>query len=167
MTNPGAATATTASRSTWQAKECHQRGYRLVAKNPEFLRRQAMHLAYLALAGPLTRGLYVLAKQLPPAMATSNQSDRFDFCLAARLLLRQLQAAGKKKVRANLPRRLPLWNAESVYGLAGLEEFFRDETEDLAKAFDARNGNDYYARQIEETLQRPQTITPPPLASAE
>src|SRR5262249_50307120 len=75
-------------------------------------------------------------------------SSRFDFFLACRLLFGQLAENGKTTMKLRLPQQFPLYMEDGQYELNNVSGWFSEQTADLARQFDARNGNDFFRKQI-------------------
>ena len=98
------------------------------------------------LTGNLDRAASALEVHLPNALSTPSALKRMHFYGAARFLLETLREKGEATLRLRLPPAFPLFEARGTYDTAALQEWFRKQVESLAAQFDARNGNDYYAR---------------------
>ncbi len=149
-----------------QAMQAHTTGYRLIAENPEFLPSVARHLRFLVLTLNLPRAVQVFEKHLPWAVETLVPFRCFGFYLAAKFLLEMLRETRHDTIAARLPNTLPVAHEERSYKIEELAVFFDAQCRDLAARFDARNGNDYFMRQLDEPQQWKQLITPYPLPRA-
>jgi hypothetical protein len=149
-----------------QAMGHHLKGYKLIARNPKFLSQHGMHLTFLTLTDNLARGVKLLERHLPMALATTGVAWRFDFYLAARLLLERLAEQGKDQLKLRLPETFALWNDGDRYQVADLAAWCTGQLEDLARQFDARNGNDYFKRRIAELQTLKKLVTPCPVPKA-
>jgi hypothetical protein len=129
-----------------EALAYHEKGYRLIGANPEFVSSAGRHLEFLALVGNLEEGIDALETHLPNALETPSTYDRMKFCWAAWLLMVMLMEQGRRSLRLRLPPDFALCDASAEYETAALLEWFRKEVKSLAARFDARNGNDYYTR---------------------
>ncbi len=148
-----------------EAMDYHVTGYRMIARNPKFISQIAKHLIFLTLTDNLPRAVKMLEKHLPDALKTSGQAWQFDFYLAGLLLLERLQEMGRQQVRLRLPEQIP----QGDKGRARTEElagWFRGQCQDLACRFDARNGNDWFSRRVQELQQLKKLVTPHPLPGA-
>src|SRR5262249_10101370 len=149
-----------------EAMQCHRRGFRLVARNPEFLDPVGKHLGFLVLTDNLAKGLTVLEKHLPWALETMCLDRRFQFYLGARLLLDRLRETGRQTVKLRLPRTFPGHQESAKYEVAALTAWVDGELEELAGRFDARNGNQYFRQRIADNLQLLELRTPCPSRAA-
>lgn len=133
-----------------EADEFHAKDYRLIRRNAEYMQQIGEHIAYLTHRGNLKKAVSLLEKHLEWISGTYEQSPRYYLLAAATHLLEQL-GEGTKKLR--LPKDFALYDASNQYDVAKLADWFRAERDTLAKAFDQRNGNDYYSRRIPEILR--------------
>ena len=126
------------------AADSHRAGYRLTRDNPKFVGHNGLHLAYLALTGQYGKAAKLVSRHLPEATATPADAWRFDFYAAARLLVDRVTAAGvdpdvKLPDAVGSPDGPERWPTLGAWLVAELDT--------LSAAFDARNGNDWYAVQ--------------------
>jgi hypothetical protein len=131
-----------------EAMSYHLRSYRLTSRNPRYIDRVGDHIIFLSLTDNLGKGATLLQKHLFNALTAVDISSRFDFYLACCVLLNQLTDTGKPALKLRLPQQFPLYQENGQYELAQLSRWFAGQTADLARQFDARNGNDFFQRQI-------------------
>lgn len=146
-----------------EAMQYHRKGYRLIMHNKDYLNSIAEHMVFLVVTDNLERALDVLENYLSWALSASDQSARFKFYKAALLLLDLLQERGKERLWLRLPEAFPLWRESREYEVSELLRWFEDATHSLAKKFNERNGNDYFTRRIDETMQLKKIISPHPM----
>jgi hypothetical protein len=146
-----------------EAMQCHRRGFRLVARNSEFLEAVGEHLGFLALTDNLAKGVGILEKHLPWALETMCLDRRFEFYLGTWLLLARMADTGRKTVKLRLPRAFPNYQENARYEVVALKAWVDGELEDLAGRFDARNGNQYFRQRIADNHQALGLLTPCPL----
>jgi pentatricopeptide repeat protein len=132
-----------------EADEFHAKDYRLIRRNPEFLRQVAEHIGYLTHRGNISKAVSLLEKHIGWISGTFEMIPRYYFLTAATNLLEKL-GEGKKKLK--LPAEFERHEESGHYDLPQLAQWFRDERDELGKAFDKRNENDYYSRRIVEML---------------
>jgi hypothetical protein len=147
-----------------EAADHHRRGYRMISRNPEYLRSWAHHLDFLTLTDNLTRGLRHLERHLADALASPSQTSQFAFFLSARLLLDRLVEQGQASLRLRLPAGFALHRPGGKYDTAELAGWFAARAVVLARRFDERNGTGYFARRISRhrelrKLARPYALT--------
>jgi hypothetical protein len=147
-----------------EAMTYHRKGYRLISRNRSFLQAAAKHLEFLALTDNLAKATKLFEAHLPWALETFDDLDRFQFSMAARFLFDRLQTSGKKTVKLRLPSTFPLFDESGKYGVPDLADWLRTDAADLARRFDARNGNDSFARENEASLALESLVKPFPLS---
>ena len=146
-----------------EAMSYHRKGYRLVARNPDFVSQTGQHILFLAMTENLAKGTTLLEKHLPAALATVNEGTRFGFYRAAFFLLERLAEQGKASLKLRLPEAFPPRPVKGRYTTADLAGWFQSELTDLARSFDARNGNGACARRVAELQELKALVTPHPL----
>lgn len=141
------------------AAEYHRRGVRLLGTNPKHVASAARHLSFLAVTDNLPAAARYLEKHLGNALATTCPAWRFEFAAAAAFALDRL-AGRPRPPRVRVPA-----GAALPAGLdpAALRDHFRGEARELAAAFDARNGNDSFARRLADLNALHQRVTPYPM----
>lgn len=134
----------------------HRRGLRLAKANTEPFPLMAKHLIFCAVTGNEARGLALLERYLPELPEKSLDAvDQFRALVSYGVLLDAVQRSGHGDtiVRGTGEPALA-----AMLGLPGdgpvsatvMAAVSWAKAAELAAAFDARNGNDYYARQIAE-----------------
>jgi hypothetical protein len=146
-----------------EAMANHRKGYRLIAGNRYYLQRFAQHLDFLAITDNLAKGLKLFEAHFPWSLECFDLDDRFRFSLASRFLFERLLLSGKKTVKLRMPSTFPLFNDSGKYDLSALIAWLEADSVDLAARFDARNGNDSFARRIEASRELQALVTPFPL----
>ena len=126
------------------AKQMVSSGYRMVQDNDELLEPASQHLSVLAVSGQLAEAIPVIERHAKPAHETPSDHNRWAFYEATALALTQL-VKQELEVRLRLPSEMPCANPDNRYSTSELANWFHQEAEQLSKAFDTRNGNDYYA----------------------
>jgi pentatricopeptide repeat protein len=132
-----------------EADEFHAKDYRLIRRNPEFIRQVAEHISYLTHRGNLKKAVSLLEKHVGWIIGTYELMPRYYFLTAAAHLLDRL-GEGKKKLK--LPTEFEKHDPSGKYDLPQLAGWFKGERDELGAAFDKRNGNDYYSRRVLELL---------------
>jgi hypothetical protein len=133
-----------------EAAAYHQKGYRQIARNPKFIAPVGQHLTFLTLTDNLAKGVKLLEKHLPAALATVGLAWRFKFYLAARLLVLRLAEQGKESLKLRWPKTVPVANEAGKYAVSDLADWLDGQLHELAGRFDERNGNDSFKRKITE-----------------
>jgi hypothetical protein len=144
------------------AMAVHDRGYRLTTRNAALVTQAGRHIQFLALTHNFQRAVRLVERYLPYC-ALSDPEDKVEFYPALLTLLRILQRAGKESVRLRLTAACPGYQATGQYDPAMLADVFEAEVIDIATQYDARDGNDYYARMLSELDELLQLARPYPL----
>jgi hypothetical protein len=147
----------------------HRQGWPLVARKPtqHYLTEYADHLTFLALTDNWARGLQIVGRVLPAALATVSLSLRFDFILSALLFFERLAESGQDAVKLRLPAGFPLHQDQGEYRPADLLPWLRQQADDLAGRFDARNGNAFFRDRLAELAELKRLARPCPLEAGE
>jgi hypothetical protein len=133
-----------------EAREYQRQGYRLVGRADQFVGQHAEHLEFLALTGEMAQAKRLLERHLPGALASVEADGRFYFLLAARLWADRLASRGMRSVKVRLPDGPPAPGADGKSDVGALGEWFTGQAREIARRFDARNGTDSFARQVDE-----------------
>lgn len=150
-----------------EAAECHRKGYRLIHSNREFLASTGDHLTFLVLTSNLTPAEQLFEKHLEWAVETKNLFFAWRFYLAARLLFSSLAESGQTSLTLRLPKSAACYQEGGCYEVTAVASWIEEMCRDLAARFDARNGNDGFARRLAEQHQLKRWRTPYPLGRAE
>src|SRR5262249_18684019 len=129
----------------------------------EFMPQLSLHLQFLVLTDNYPKAVKLFEKHLILAMETACLAWRFDFYLAAKLLLERLADTGRQGLKLRLPENFPVASESGEYSLARLTDWFNQQLADMAGRFDARNGNDYCKRRILDLPKVKALATPIPL----
>jgi hypothetical protein len=132
-----------------EAEVYHKKGYKMLAKAEHAVSELAQHLEFASLSGDLARAKRMLEKHLPAALTTVVALDRYWFYSAARLLMNRLQQTGTVALKLRLPEAMPPPDAKGKYDVAQLGQWFEREARSIAERYDARDGNNRYAEQLE------------------
>ena len=131
------------------AMKYHKVGYPKVRRSVECMWDWGDNMAYLALTGNEDRAVKILERHLPDVENSHNPLAQLAFFRSA-LLLIEILADRKEKMRLRLPADSPLANASGEYVLADLAKKLRKRVTEGSKRFDRRNGNDYYTEQLDD-----------------
>jgi hypothetical protein len=143
------------TNQTAKAAQCHAQGYRLVRAHRAFAVEHGAHLLYLVRLGQPEKALTLLRKHLPWALETRSLEDRFRFLLAASKLLHTLLEQDSTSVRIRLDPCLCPMASKATINVRVLHDWVTSLLCDIARQFDARNGNLWYSSRIER-LASPQ-----------
>jgi hypothetical protein len=146
-----------------QAAEYLRRGTRLIRTNPSFLWYVAQHLLFLTVTDNLTAAARYLERHIVNGLTTHAPSWGFEFDCAAAFLFDRL-AEQRKPPRIRLPADLALPEGVDQTDPAALRDHFAGAAWELAAAFDARNGNDGFARRLASLADLKKRSLPYPLS---
>jgi hypothetical protein len=144
----------------------HRRGYELISDNPGFLDRIPDHIILLALTENFQRGTQLVEKHYAWTEINKDLLGRFRFFRAASLLFEMWAEANdhSSTIKVNLPESFPQYSEDGHYDPLQLAGWFREQAAAIAKQFDQRNENDFYARTLAETANLKKLRTPHPLS---
>src|SRR5207249_3870461 len=111
------------------------------------------HIQFLALVHNLSRALHYFEKHSAVAFASTCPGTQFDFYRTVRPLFEQLQAVGRSRIKLRLPDRFALKTASNEYDVNELRQWLTEQVMNLARRFDARNGNNYHTRLANESAE--------------
>ena len=131
-----------------EAMPYHRRGYKLRANQIRHLDSIAKHITFLALTENLPRAVRLFERHLREALATSNVFNRMRFLIDTLPLLDVFKKLGKDSVKLRLPDGTPLADKNGRQSVRELRDWMQVHAGELARTFDVRNGNDYYARRL-------------------
>lgn len=131
-----------------KASKYYSLGYPLAAGKPEFLHCVSWHLCYLTCAEDFPRGLRLIERNLPWGIVCPNPARRALFFSAAANFFDRLGTSRPQPRRVRLPESFPLYREDSRYSPLSLADWFRSQSQELAEAFDARNGNSYVSWEL-------------------
>lgn len=134
------------ARGAEETAVIHEKGYRLVRGNREFIMEQARHIGYLLRADRLEGALTLVRRHLKWALETSHQSDRFYFLLVTRRVMQRLSETGAKSARLRVPEKSFPQAGKTTVPLAPFMDWLTKGIDSLATEFDRRNGNPWFSR---------------------
>lgn len=128
------------------AEHCRRVGYRMCAGQQNFLGEVGFHLDFESARGG-RQVVTMIERHLPIALATLDGTRRFRFYWALRNTARRLAERGREVIALRLPKRVVLASdPEGRPRTDALLGWSQERVDELAAAFDARNGTDAYAR---------------------
>ncbi|BBM86320.1 hypothetical protein [Candidatus Uabimicrobium amorphum] len=133
-----------------EAQKYHQLGYENVYGNRRFFETLAQHFMYLIYQKDDAECRKLFDKHIPIAFGIHNDFYCFQFYLAATCFFSN---TNKDRINVSMPKNFILHNPEQIYGVSDLKYWFMKKTRDLAVAFDERNGNDYYQREMNVLME--------------
>lgn len=146
-----------------QAAKYYRKGYSLVRANRKYLSYMGQYLIFLGLTGNLSQGVKLYEKHLEWALETRDLFARWRFYLAAHFFFPLLAESGRHSLKLRLPQESPGYREDGGYETAALASALEEACRALAAQFDARNGNDGFARVLAEQSQLKRWATPYPL----
>lgn len=136
------------------AASYHRSGYRLTRGKVGRAAHVGRHLEFAALTGNAPRGLELLAENRGRFDIVSHPAARLDFLTGVRVLLNRLVAEGAEDVAVPGP-------VGAEYKVGSLLARITVETDELAAAFDVRNGTNRVTEELRSRCaQEPLTETP-------
>lgn len=137
----------------------HQRGYPNTRRNVNLAIALGRHLHVLALTGNIARGRRVLLDHVDYLVELPSPLDRLWYLLGAETVIRELVAAQGSDERVTLPAGLPGTTGE-------LLTWVTTTADELAAAFDARNGTSRHADDVRAWRARRPLPQPVPIPAA-
>lgn len=134
-----------------RADELHQRGYKLCSTNPEFTSTMGRHLHYATIRGNLDEATRIFERHLIWALEMRTPDWVFTFYQGALTYLARM-CAESAELRVRLPIEHELHRDDGVYDARQILGWFEAAARRIAAQFDARNGNDRYARLVDGAL---------------
>jgi len=135
-----------------KAHEAHIKGYRMIYDKPGLADRVFDHIRYLAGVGNLKKAAALFEKHLKDTLDMHGADKTFNISMSSWLLMKRLLSKGKKILSLRLPRQSDLFQPDGIYDVEQLQTHFKEITEDVAARLDARNGNDFYAGEIQRVI---------------
>jgi hypothetical protein len=146
-----------------EALDFHRAGYRLISSNKDNLDKMSDHLLFLALTENFERAGKLFERHYPWSEQNRNMADRFRFFRAAWFLFDMLADRGNEKIALRLPDSFPEYSTNSHYDTRRLAHWFKQQAEELARRFDARNETNFFSRTLTETPSLKRLSAPFPL----
>jgi len=135
-----------------KAHEVHIKGYRMIYDKPGLADRVFDHIRYLADVGNLKKAAALFEKHLKDTLDMHGAVTIFNISLSSWLLMERLMDKGQERLSLRLPRQSDLFQPDGIYDVEQLQTHFKKITGDIAARLDARNGNDFYAREIQGVI---------------
>jgi hypothetical protein len=144
------------------AMAVHERGYRLTVRNAALVTQAGRHVQFLALTHNFPRAIRLVERYLPYCVG-SDPEDKVEFYPCLLTLLQMLMRTGKDSMRLRLTLTCPGFRPDGRYDLSELERVYQAEASDVCKRYDARDGNEYYARLLAGNCELLSLAVPNPL----
>ncbi len=135
-----------------EAQEMHEKGYKLINKNKEYIVEMSNHLTYLAITNPI-KALNVFEKHFHWAYETYSLYRKFQFYLASWMMFFKLKTLGYQDLKLRLQHECDIFNSYDLKDIDGVLNWFEKETRCMAGRFNDRNGNEYFNEIINEKLR--------------
>lgn len=132
-----------------QAAEYHEKGYRKVVRDREFLGSIARHLQYLSFIQNDAKAIRLVEQHLPIAMRANDPLRKFQFYVSLHGFYASLAERKPRAKKMMLPSEMPGFREDHRYRPIDLAEQFLSDAKAMAELFDQRNGNDYVSSSIE------------------
>jgi hypothetical protein len=129
-----------------EASEYHEKGYRLIRKNPVYLADIAGHLLYLTHVDSFVKGLNMVERHLPWAIDSSNKYWQFELFSTASLLVEVMSQETAKPKKLKLPQELSCYREDATYELPEVAKCLSEKTSEIKAIFNERNGNDHFTK---------------------
>lgn len=134
-----------------EAQAYQRQGYRLIRNAQHFIGEQAEHLRFLTQLGDAAQAKRVLERHLPSALESVQLDECFEYLLAARFWAERLAQQGTLRLKVRLPPALPAPDGEGRSDVKALSAWFAEQSRELARRFDTRNGTDAFQKAIDES----------------
>jgi hypothetical protein len=149
-----------------EAEEMHRRGWAKVRDRTRYLHSIAPHFEYLAFTRQHDEGLNRFQRCLRTVLQLGSPFQKLRVFLGFRAALdgleRNARSGGRRPERKlRLPETFPLHRREGAYDLGELLDWFDGRVDELAAAFDARNGNRSCANRVARQRERLAGLYPP------
>lgn len=132
-----------------EAVDYHQRGYKMIKSNQDFLIAVSHHMAFLAYSHNVGSAISLFERHLPWALATADMERRFEFYASSLPLWSRLKERGDTFVKVRVPKEFAVQGSEEGLELVKLESYVKGKLAELAKQFDARNKTNAFANRLE------------------
>lgn len=102
-------------------------------------------LLFLAKTNP--KKAWRFYKKQSPVMGTKDDPCTFfHFARGAATLMAALEGEGRETIPLSLPKDSSLYREDGCYATSLLRQYYENQTQEIARKFDQRNGTDYYAK---------------------
>ncbi|OWK46672.1 hypothetical protein [Fimbriiglobus ruber] len=145
-----------------RAARYYKLGYKMIRPNPKFVAHKAYHLTFLTLTDNLDRATVLFERHLGEAIRSTSALWKFEFYAAARLFL-EIVARGKATPLLGVPEELRV-DGQRDRPAGELFSWFDAQLTELAAAFDARNGNNGFAKHVAGIPALARTMSPFPIS---
>ncbi|HOQ36363.1 MAG TPA: hypothetical protein PK033_02400 [Acetivibrio sp.] len=130
----------------------HEKGYKLIYKNKDFLESMSKHLLYLTVVD-VNKAVNIFEKHFQWAFETHTIFFKFEFYLASWVMFTKLKKLGKEQLKIHLQKDCNIIEKYKLNTIDDIIAWFEKETTDMANKFNLRNGNDHFNGVIQERLK--------------
>jgi len=126
--------------------------YDFLKDNAKHVDTVSHHISYFSVIGKLDKASRLVERHSNWAVECCVDRQRFEFWLAALMLMKRFRQSGTKVLPFRLPEGIPLVPSSVGYEVEQVERWLSEEVRKLKELFDARNGNDYFTRIVNDRL---------------
>ena len=146
-----------------QAATLHVRYWKQIRAGSGYQWFWGPHLSFLGLTDNIDRGIRVFQTMFAAAFEQPDLLSRFHFLEHALVLFRRVVQVRPKPIRLRVPPSTSLHDPGSRYRPAVVLSWIEETATDIARQFDARNGNDYHMRLLQYRREMERFTTPYPI----
>lgn len=128
-------------------------GYQLIRDNPNFLHQVGLQIQYCAIHNLIETGTDRIQNHYDWLSKNIDQRGHYQYYLGISMLLKSILNNGKTSIFLTMPKSFELYDENDRYNPKTLFDCFHNKALQIAKAFDERNGNDFYQFQIIHKLE--------------
>lgn len=146
-----------------EAMTYHNRYWKTIRTGTGYQWFWGPHLSFLGLTDNIERGVRVFQTMLLAAFEQPDLMSRFHFLEHALVLFRRVAQVREKPIRLRVPTSATLHDPSNRHRPSAVLAWIEETATDIAKQFDARNGNDYYMRLLQYRREMEQFARPFPI----
>ncbi|OWK46671.1 hypothetical protein [Fimbriiglobus ruber] len=148
-----------------RAMSYHRQGLPLVDRYPGFRSVVLYHVDFLTLTDNLDRAVALADKHVAHLLDEASPIRQWGVWSTIRLLADRVREVRPAPIRLTLPDKHPLKTPDNLVVPTELFAWTDREAREIGARFDARDGNDYFAQQINEQAELKAQIVPYPVPS--
>lgn len=137
-----------------EAEKLYKKAVKLLNEDHQELSSYGILMCYSARVNKLKQGIKLFQGQIGLCLTTMNKFYVFQFYQGSLFLFEQLKASGKSEIKLQIPENEHLYTPDGTYNVEDLIRFFTSQIQDIAAAFDTRNGNDHYSNRLNTLYNR-------------
>lgn len=123
-------------------------GYQLIRDNSNFLSQIGLQIQYCATQNLIETGLDRLQNHYNWLFKNADQRGHFQYYLGVSMLLKFILKSDTDSLLLTMPKSFELYNENERYNPEILFNYFYKKASQIARAFDERNGNEFYQSKI-------------------